>query len=191
MIQADVVALTTRSQPEVEKVETLGLSALAHTALVGDRLTMERIANRTDEDLQDAVEGALRSAVGDKAPHLGVSADHGTVTLTGQVHTNEERQSAHAAVLEVWGVHSVADDIVVRDSYPSDVNDTEIAKAAQASLSRTEGVAHDAIVAEVRDHIITLSGMVRSPSERLAAERAVIYLPGVVEINNRITVDEA
>lgn len=149
---------------------------------------MEHIANPTDEVLQGAVEAALRSALGTEAPHLGVSADGGSVTLTGEVPTDAERWDAHAATLGVWGVHAIADDIVVRDARSACVTDTELAKAAQSALGHAEGLARDSVVAEVRNHVVTLSGRVASSSERLAAERAVIYLPGLTRINNRIHV---
>lgn len=148
---------------------------------------MEHIANRTDEALQDAVESALRVALGSEAPHIGVGTDHGTVTLSGEVTTHAERNVAHAATLAEWGVHSVADDITVREPWASSATDTDIARAAQVALLKADGVPTDRVVAEVSDHILTLSGTVSSPSERLAAERAVSYLQGVRSIDNRVT----
>ncbi len=150
---------------------------------------MEHITNPTDEVLQDMVETALRTALGHDAPHIGVSADHGTVTLTGQLHTEEHRQAAHAATLEVWGVHAVADDIVVRSPQSSGETDTELAMAAQRALQHAPDLPIDAVVAEVRDHVVTLTGKVSSTAERLAAERAVVTLPGLTRIDNRVTVE--
>jgi osmotically-inducible protein OsmY len=149
---------------------------------------MNHIANPTDEALQDMVETALRGALGHDAPHIGVSADHGTVTLTGEVATDSERQAAHAATLEVWGVHSVADDISVRGTRPIGETDTELAKAAQKALQHAPALPIDSVVAEVRDHVVTLTGHVASDVERLAAERAVTVLPGLARIDNRVTV---
>jgi osmotically-inducible protein OsmY len=149
---------------------------------------MEHIANRSDEALQDAVELALRATLGTQAPHIGVSADHGTVTLTGDVPTHNERTTAHAIVLAQWGVHAVADDIIVQESWSHAATDTDIAKAAQAALLKAEAVPTDRVVAEVSDHILTLSGHVSSPGERLAAERAVSYVAGVRSIANLVTV---
>jgi osmotically-inducible protein OsmY len=150
---------------------------------------MEHIANRPDEALQDAIEVALRAAIGSAAPHIGVGADHGTVTLSGEVATHAERNVAHAATLAQWGVHSVADDITVREPWAPDANDTDIARAAQAALLGADGVPTDSVVVEVSDHVLTLSGSVASPSKRLAAERAVTYLQSVRSIDNRVTVN--
>jgi nitroreductase len=67
-------------------------------------------------------------------------------------------------------------------------SDAEIARLAQEWLQRAEGVPCDRVVAEVRDRVVTLSGTVGSGAERIAAERAVMYLPGVTQINNRVDV---
>jgi osmotically-inducible protein OsmY len=149
---------------------------------------MEHIANPSDDALQDSVERALRAALGADATHVGVATDHGTVTLTGQLPSNSERQLAHAATLSIEGVHSIADDIVVRDSHAPGETDTELARLAQVALQKAEGVTPDSVIAEVRDHVVTLTGTVASSSERLAAERAVTYLPGLTKIDNRVSV---
>jgi osmotically-inducible protein OsmY len=151
---------------------------------------MEHIANRPDEALQDAIETALKVAIGNAAPHIGVSADHGTVTLTGEVSTHAERNVAHAATLAEWGVHSVADDITVHEPWVPGATDTDIARAAQAALLKADGVPTDSVFAEVSEHVLTLSGHVASASERLAAERAVTYLQNVRSIDNRLTVND-
>ncbi|HTW20479.1 MAG TPA: BON domain-containing protein [Mycobacteriales bacterium] len=150
---------------------------------------MEHIANPTDEALQDLVETALRDTLGHDAPHIGVAADHGTVTLTGEVGTDALRLAAHAVTLEVWGVHSVADDISVHGSNGVHHSDTELAKAAQKALQHAPGVLTDTVVAEVRGGVVTLTGRVESAAERIAAERAVTCLPGIAEIDNRVAVD--
>jgi osmotically-inducible protein OsmY len=150
---------------------------------------MEHIANRPDQGLQDAVEAALRAALGNRAPHIGVAADQGTVTLTGEVLTDVERAAAHAAALAEWGVHSVADDITVRHPRSTGANDTDIARAAQAALLKADGVPTDKVIVEVTDHVVTLTGTVASDGERLAAERAVCYLQGVRSIDNRVMVN--
>jgi osmotically-inducible protein OsmY len=149
---------------------------------------MEPSENRTDIALQDAVEAALRSVLGGQAPHIGVAADGGSVTLTGEVPTDNERSDAHSAAIGVTGVHAIADNIAVRDARSSCGTDSEIAKAAQLALTQADGIAPNTVVAEVRNHVVTLSGQVSSNRERLAAERAIIYLPSLTRINNRITV---
>jgi len=126
---------------------------------------MEHIANRPDQDLQDAVETALRAVLRNRAPHIGVAADHGTVTLTGEVLTDDERVAANTATMAQWGVHSVADDITIRAPRAADGNDTDVARAAQAALLKAVDVPTDRVVVEVTDHIVSLTGTVRSEAD--------------------------
>lgn len=149
---------------------------------------MDHIANRTDEALQRAAQEALSAAIGAEAAHVGVAAVRGEVTLTGEVALDAEREAAHAAVAAVSGIHALADDVVVGDTKPRSMTDTNIAIAAQEALQRATGVPIDAVLAEVRDRIVTLTGKVSSPHERLAAETAVTYLPGLERVNNRVTI---
>lgn len=166
----------------------LGPSALAVRDVVDQRCPMDHILNPRDEALQDAVEAALRQALGPDGPHIGVAAEGGTVTLTGHVPTYNERTVAHATTLGVPGVHAVAEDLLVRDARSTGETDTELAKAAQVALRRAVDVPPDSVIAEVSDHVVTLTGHVRSSGERIAAERAVIYLPGLTRINNRVEI---
>lgn len=153
---------------------------------------MDHIANRPDDALRHAVEMELSVALKQDAPHIGVAADHGVVTLTGEVPTQAERRAAHDAVVGVvWGVRSLADDIVVRDARSVGMTDTEIAKAAQAALRHAEDVPNDVVLVEVSDHLLTLSGRVATYAERLAAARAVSYVRGVERIVNTVVVEQA
>jgi osmotically-inducible protein OsmY len=151
---------------------------------------MEHIADRPDAALRTAVEDALAAAIGSQAPHVGVATDHGSVTLTGELVADADRDAAHAATIAVWGVHSVANDLVLRDTPSRGTTDTDIAVAAQKALQHGEGVPTDTVIAEVTNQVITLTGTVASIGERVAAERAVMYVPGLTRINNRVTVDD-
>ena len=150
---------------------------------------MTRISDPTDEFLRRAVEAALAPTLGEHAPHIGVAADHGTVTLSGEIADAEQHDRVVAAVLGVEGVHSIADELTSHDSARVIDTDTELAAAAQRALQRCDGLERDTVLAEVRDHVLTLVGRVSSSSERLVAERTVLGLPGLVRVNNRITVE--
>lgn len=146
------------------------------------------IAEPRDTDLRAAVEAALAIALGDKAPHIGVAVDQGTVTLTGPVGDYDTHVETLHTVEAVDGVHAIADELDTSQLSSSDANDTVIAAAAQRVLQHCDGIPIDSVVPEVRDKVLTLTGVVSSVEERFAAERAVFYLPGLVRINNRIHV---
>jgi osmotically-inducible protein OsmY len=149
------------------------------------------ILNPTDVDLQRRVMEALTDAVDGHAAHIGVTAHDGEVTLTGVVSTDTIRLSAHAAAARVWGLQSLADDLDIEGSDPSRTDksstmDTDLAVAAQRAISKVQGIPVDAVIVEVRDNIVTLTGEVSSAGERLAAEVAVTYLAGSPTIHNHI-----
>ena len=58
-----------------------------------------------DSHLQHAVLAALTWEPSVTAGHIGVTADHGVVTLTGHVETFAEKHAAEAAALGVKGVN--------------------------------------------------------------------------------------
>ena len=118
-----------------------------------------------------------------------MAVDGGAVTLTGALPTRDEWELARRAVLSLESIHALADDIEVRDARSPGHTDSELASLARAALRRGDGFAPDSVVAEVRGHDVTLLGTVRSASERMAAERAVIYLPGLTRIFNRIRIE--
>jgi osmotically-inducible protein OsmY len=115
-----------------------------------------------------------------------VSANDGVVTLSGDVASLPQRHAAKRAARRVWGVKSVADDVVVRDPGVSGPKDADIAEAARQMLNWAVDVPADTVKAGVRDHTITLSGTVAWQYQREAAARAVMYIRGVTGVSNTI-----
>ncbi len=143
---------------------------------------------RTDAELQDAVAEELEWAPNVNSTHIGVSADGGAITLSGEVDSYPERHRAEKAALRVRGVTAVAEEITVRN-YWGAVSDSEIAREATEALQRDIDVPHDSVKAVVHNHSITLSGPVHWQFQRKAADRAVRNLKGVTSIQNVITVE--
>jgi osmotically-inducible protein OsmY len=88
--------------------------------------------------------------------------------------------------MRVWGVRAVADDMAVRDPGTSGTKDTDVAEAARQMLRWAVDVPSDTVKADVRDHMITLSGTVTWQYQREAAARAVMYIRGVTGVTNSI-----
>jgi hyperosmotically inducible periplasmic protein len=87
-----------------------------------DRNTVETARLRgMGERVDDAamttkVKLALASSIGKSSTQINVDTRAAVVTLTGEVDTPDIRDRADAAVLEVAGVKSVIDNIVVKSS---------------------------------------------------------------------------
>ena len=151
---------------------------------------MTTTPQRTDAELKSAVTEELVWTAGLNSANIGVAADDGAVTLSGEVESYPEKLRAEHAMLRVAGVTAFADEITVRGSRPG-LNDTDIARKAGQALDLSVDVPSGEVKASVHDHAITLSGTVAQRYQREAAARAVQTVPGVSHITNTITIRPA
>lgn len=119
-------------------------------------------------------------------PHLVVTARDGIVTLPADVANLPHRHAAKRPAQPV-GLKARANHMVVRDPGTPGPKDGDLAETANQILQATPDVPHNTVKAEVRDHVITLSGTVTWHHQREAAGRAVKYLHGVTAVANTIT----
>jgi osmotically-inducible protein OsmY len=122
------------------------------------------------------------------AAHIGVTANHGVVTLTGFVTSYAEKTMAERAVRRVKGVKAIAEEIEVR--LPSDLKraDDEVAARAIDILKWQVGVPADRIKVKVEKGVVTLSGEVDWQFQKTDAYHVVHKLSGVVGVLNQIEV---
>jgi len=115
-------------------------------------------------------------------------AHDGRVTLLGEVASPAERSAAGIAALDVRGVTSVSNEIVVRSDDP--LNDAEIVSAIARHLdssSRTRAASTRIHVA-AEAGVVTLTGDVDTFAERLEAARIASHAVGVWRVRNGLTV---
>jgi osmotically-inducible protein OsmY len=148
---------------------------------------MTQTIRRSDKELQTNVTDELLYNPSIDAAHLGVTANDGVVTLSGNVGSLPERHAAKRTATRVWGVKAVTDGMMVLDPGMSGPKDADIAEAARQMLSWAVDVPSDTVKASVRDHTITLSGTVTWHYQREAAARAVMYMKGVTAVKNTIS----
>ena len=122
------------------------------------------------------------------AAHIGVTANHGVVTLTGFVTSYAEKTVAERAVRSVKGVKAIAEEIEVR--LPSDTKraDDEIAARAVDILKWQVGVPADRIRVKVEKGVVTLTGEVDWQFQKTEADHVVHKLSGLVDVVNQIRV---
>ena len=143
-----------------------------------------------NNQLQQAVRDELRFDPSFADGEIGVTADSGTVPLTGYVPSFAHKRFAERAAKRVAGVRQVTDEILVK--LPDDIrpSDEEIAKRASRSLAWDVSVPSQ-VKATVEQGFITLTGHAEYGFERMAAEHAVGTLRGVMGISNRIALKHA
>ena len=122
------------------------------------------------------------------AAHIGVTANHGVITLTGFVTSYAEKTMAERAARRVKGVKAIAEEIEVR--LPSDTKraDDEIAARAIDILKWQVGVPADRIRVKVEKGVVTLTGDVDWQFQKTEADHVVHKLSGVADVLNHIQV---
>ncbi|AOH87057.1 ornithine aminotransferase (plasmid) [Sphingomonas panacis] len=141
-----------------------------------------------DRHLQAAVLAELDWEPSIAAAHIGVMADGGVVTLSGHVTSFAEKQAAEAAARRVKGVKAVVEEIEIRLHSHAKHEDEEIAAAAVHRLAWDVSVPRDAIQVQVEAGWITLTGEVDWHFQRDNAKQAVLRLPGVIGISDKVTI---
>ena len=118
---------------------------------------------------------------------LSVAVSEGVVTLTGFVRSAQEKLAIEALVRILPGVRAIANDIQVAE--PVRKTDPEIAREAVAALAGHVGVPKEGILVTVRDANVVLDGTVEWQFQKESAETALLGLPGVKTISNRIALN--
>ncbi len=140
----------------------------------------------TDPDLKTSVQEELEWTPDVDATSIGVSADGGAVTLSGEVGSYAERIAAKRAAFRVRGVRTVVDDLTVHPKTAWPVTELDTAKEVERALRGASNIP-TTVHAEVDTHNVTLTGEVDWEFQRAAAKKAVQYLRGVYTVNNMIT----
>ena len=141
-----------------------------------------------DDQLQKAVLAELSWEPSIIAAHIGVTADHGTVTLTGHVSSYGQKHAAEMATGRVKGVKAIAEEIEVRLPFEVKRDDADIATAAANRLAWDTGTPRDAVKIKVEAGWVTLTGQVDWHFQKEAAQREIRNLMGVLGVTNQITI---
>jgi osmotically-inducible protein OsmY len=140
-----------------------------------------------DTHLQLSVLAELEWEPSITAAHIGVAANGGIVTLTGQVESYAQKHAAEAAVRRVKGVLAVAEELEVQVPFERKRDDSDIAAAIVDRLAWDVSVPRDAIKVGVEGGWVTLTGEVGWNYQRKAAEQDVRRLHGVVGVSNQVS----
>jgi osmotically-inducible protein OsmY len=139
---------------------------------------------KTDTELAHMVTNALQNDVLVPSDKIKARVDDGWVTLEGTVDWQFEREAAERAVRRLTGVKSVTNLIAVRARpLPTDVQ-----QRIKDALRRNAEIDAERITVDVQGNKVILRGMIRSWAEMRDAERAAWAVPGVTQVENRLTI---
>jgi len=143
---------------------------------------------KTDRELQHDVIEELEWEPSVDASKIGVTADHGVVTLVGEVETFSEKSEAEKAVKRVAGVQGLANELDVRVDEARPPHDPDIAQRALSAIDWNVAVPKGRVKVLVSQGWLTLEGDVEWMYQRRAAEDSVRALNGVRGITNNLVV---
>lgn len=143
---------------------------------------------KTDRELQHDVIEELEWQPSVDAAKIGVTADHGVVTLVGEVNTYSEKFEAEKAVKRVSGVQALANDLDVRVDEPHPPHDADIAQRALSAIDWNVAVPKGRVKVLVSQGWVTLEGEVEWMYQKRAAEDSVRSMNGVRGITNNVIV---
>jgi len=137
-------------------------------------------------DVRQAVLDEIRQRRELAEADVNVAADHGVLTLSGIVHSDNERIAVETIARQAPGVKAIADDLEVKPSRAR--SGTEIARDILHALRSHIFLSAEHVNATVRDGCVTLEGEVHSELQRMLAEAEVKRLRGVTGVANHIEV---
>jgi hyperosmotically inducible protein len=116
---------------------------------------------------------------------IEVVVEDGFVTLTGVVHWRYQKAAAEADIYKLSGVRGVSNRITIRPT----VDTMNLKDKIEAALKRYAEVEAGAIRVTVEGgNRVILEGRVDNWRERMAVEDAAWSAPGVIDVDDRLTI---
>ena len=140
---------------------------------------------RSDTEIALAVEHALSWNTSVPQDRVKLTVEKGWVTLTGDLDWNFQRRAVERMVRPLKGVVGITDNIQLK-TLPIPL---KLQERIQEALTRQAMREARRIEVSVEGSEVTLRGQVHSWAERNAAEGATWSAPGVVRVNNQLTVE--
>ena len=137
-----------------------------------------------DPHIARAAVAAIRANLPQVADDVKVLVHQGHITLEGRVEWNFQRERIEAIARHLRGVMGVDNQIIITPR----VQPVQIRHMIEDAFRRNAEVDADHITVVAHGGEVTLTGTVRTWSERMQAQQTAWSAPGVMQVRNEITV---
>lgn len=166
-----------RAAKRVKDVKVVAMDIVVESETVSDATS--------DSKLADAVRNALTWNKAVNEDLINIKVEEGWVYLDGIVNWEFERKAAEGAIENLAGVKGVINRVSVKERK---VTPEDVKKKIKAAFHRHAIVDSANIQVMAHSGAVTLTGTVRSWTERKDAEDEVWSMPGVTNVENKLEV---
>ena len=142
----------------------------------------------SDAGITTAIKSDLAADEEVKAYQIDVDTKDKVVTLTGTVDTPRAKTRAVEIARLQKGVFQVIDNVTVTAAGPTVISDAALTASVKAKFGADATMSGSKITVDTLDGVMTLSGEVRSETQKEAAVRLARETMDVREVNDRTTV---
>lgn len=182
-LRGDVRTYTEKQIAERVALRVYGVKAVANDL----KVHLAGGYERTDTEIAQAAVTALKWNTTVPADRVTVTVVNGWMRLNGTLEFFYQSAAAERAVRDLRGVKGVSNAILLRPPVEA-VKKIDVATKIEAALKRSAEIDARRINVSALGGKIILTGNVRSWAERHDAERAAWAAPGVMEVDDRLSI---
>ena len=143
------------------------------------------MSKRDDNEIATEVVNALKLNWQIPSDNVKVKVEDGWVTLEGNLEWNYQKDAAKKAVSNLVGVKGVMNNLKIKSETKDGIEKRDI----ESALGRNWSINASDVHVGVSGNIVTLTGMVNSWYQKDEAGRIAWNAPGVLAVDNELTVE--
>jgi len=147
--------------------------------------SMCNCTKKTDDEIAVEVLHALNSDWQIPNDKIQVKVEDGWVTLEGELFWNYQKEAAQKAITNLTDVKWVTNNITIKSETTSKVEKQDVENA----FKRDWTLENKNILVSVSNNKVTLNGKVDSWFQKDEASRLACKAPGIINVDNQLTVD--